>query len=194
MTTPIPAARRWPYVVALASMVALIGLGFAVFPSAPDPIPVHWNAAFEPDRWAPKSLGLFLAPVWIGAGCVVAMWILAVVIQPTDRSARRAGGTSNAAEATDATADSDATQPVGPPRQQLSPRPPMGPREVIAGRRLLEYIAIGVAGLVFVIACVTWFDVPDAIRGWLAPITITAFLALIAMGAVPVVRASRAPA
>lgn len=43
-------------------VAAMFALGALVWPLAPDSIPVHWNLAGRPDRYAGKLEGLFLFP------------------------------------------------------------------------------------------------------------------------------------
>ena len=48
--------------VAAGVAVALVLLGGALYPSLPDPMAIHWNAAGEVDGTAPKPFAVFLMP------------------------------------------------------------------------------------------------------------------------------------
>lgn len=55
-------SMSWGWILATALTSALIAVIMVTvyFPSVPDPMPVHWDAAGNPDRFEPKSLTSFL--------------------------------------------------------------------------------------------------------------------------------------
>jgi uncharacterized membrane protein len=50
-------------IVPIILITAGFFLAIAAWPQAPDKIPIHWGLTGEPDNYAGKSLGLFLAPL-----------------------------------------------------------------------------------------------------------------------------------
>ncbi len=64
---------NWRLELALLLIVAAMFAGSAaVWPTAPDRIPMHWNASGEVDRYGGKVEGLFLVPL-IGLGIYLGM-------------------------------------------------------------------------------------------------------------------------
>jgi len=51
--------------VTVAVIGAMLFAGLLVYPSAPETIPVHWNASGQADGFGPKLLGLFAIPVFV---------------------------------------------------------------------------------------------------------------------------------
>ena len=47
----------------IAILVAMFALAIVTWPTAPEQIPVHWNAAGEVDRYGGKFEGLLLLPL-----------------------------------------------------------------------------------------------------------------------------------
>lgn len=67
----IPVNRRW-ILATLVSTAAITGLLLAVYyPQLPDPMPVHWNAAGEADRFQDKTMGGFLGMILLGPGILL---------------------------------------------------------------------------------------------------------------------------
>ncbi len=60
----------------LLLLAATAGVGAALYPGMPDPVPVHWNGAGEPDEFAAKSVLAVFSPLIIGAGTVAFLWLL----------------------------------------------------------------------------------------------------------------------
>lgn len=69
-TDPSPAPRRTWFAPAMALLLATAAVGAVLYPGMADPVPVHWNGAGEPDRFAEKSLPAVFSPLIIGAGVV----------------------------------------------------------------------------------------------------------------------------
>ncbi|MET0353476.1 MAG: DUF1648 domain-containing protein, partial [Plantibacter flavus] len=46
---PVRRPPVWPHLVALVIVAATLVIGLVVYPSAPDPMPVHVDAALRPD-------------------------------------------------------------------------------------------------------------------------------------------------
>jgi uncharacterized membrane protein len=53
------------WIIACLLPVAALGLTAAVYPSLPERIPTHWNAAGEIDGWGPKSMAFVMPGVMI---------------------------------------------------------------------------------------------------------------------------------
>lgn len=169
--------RVWPHLVALAIVAATLVVGLVVYPSAPDPMPVHFDARFQPDAWEAKSLGGFLLPVIIGAAVVAVFWIAAVALPRTGTTRPTAeGGPSTTGQA---------------PRVQLSPRPATTAATMEATMRLLGDLTIATAVLIAVTALTTWLGVPAWMAPWLLPVLMAAFFGSLAVSCVRVVRAQR---
>jgi len=69
------------YIVSTLIILAGVIWTFAVYPRIPDPIPLHWGADMQPDKWGDKNLqNLLLMPlialgtVALMAGCNVAIY------------------------------------------------------------------------------------------------------------------------
>lgn len=62
--------------------IGVVLLMFAVaawyYPSLPDSVPTHWNAAGEADGWTPKPWGAYLIPV-IALGSILVLLVLPVI-------------------------------------------------------------------------------------------------------------------
>ena len=50
----------------------------ALYPTLPDPIPVHFNVAGQPDNWAAKSVWSVFGFLMIGAAVVILLSVLSV--------------------------------------------------------------------------------------------------------------------
>lgn len=85
----------WP---ALAVMVlaAATAVNVALYPSLPDPVPTHFNAAGEADGWAAKSVWSVFGVLMIGTAVVVLLAVLSIVAA---RYAARTQADDNAEQA-----------------------------------------------------------------------------------------------
>ena len=61
--------------ISLLFLVAMFGLAAWFYPSLPDPMPSHWNAAGEVDDWMPMPWGALIIPL-VTAG----LWLMFAVI------------------------------------------------------------------------------------------------------------------
>jgi uncharacterized membrane protein len=173
-------ARRppvWPHLVALLIVAATLVVGLVVYPSAPDPMPVHFDAALQPDAWADKSLGGFLLPVIIGAAVMAIFWIVAACL-PLAGTTRSDGDTHPPAAASTWST-------------QLSPRREVTAATLDATGRLLGNLTIATAVLIAVVALTTWLGVPAWMAPWLLPVLMAAFFGSLAVSCVRVFRAQR---
>ena len=86
--------REWP-------LLALIGLAFAIalvaWPSSPAQVPTHWNLAGQVDGWAPKAVGLLIAPVV--AAIVYVLLMIAPRLDPLGANYARFAGAYTATRA-----------------------------------------------------------------------------------------------
>lgn len=53
--------------LAIIILLATTVWGVIQYPDMPDALPIHWDAAGEPDAWRPKSIGWAFGPLLIGA-------------------------------------------------------------------------------------------------------------------------------
>lgn len=67
----------WPALAAIA-LAAATAVDVALYPSLPDPIAVHFNAAGDADRWAPKSVWSVFGILIIGAAVVVLLTVISM--------------------------------------------------------------------------------------------------------------------
>lgn len=156
-------------------MIATLVTGVLLYPSVPDPMPVHFDAAFQPDRWAPRSFALFLTPAVVGTVVLVVLWIAAAAIPLTARAGVR--GASPTVSSTSMT--------------QLSPRPRPTMQALVETIRMMEHLAIATSLLLGISAVATWIDVPAWVSPWLLPVMLVAYLGIIAIDSLRVVRAQR---
>ncbi|KQQ49646.1 DUF1648 domain-containing protein [Plantibacter sp. Leaf314] len=173
---PVHRSPVWPHLLALGIVAGTVIVGLLVYPSAPDPMPVHFDAALRPDAWVGKNLGGFLLPAIIGAAVVVVFWIVAACVP--------LAGTTRPDDEPRATASTWATQ--------LSPRPEVTAATMAATMRLLGNLTIATAALIAVLAIATWFGVPSWMAPWLLPLLMAVFFGSLAVSCVRVVRAQRA--
>jgi uncharacterized membrane protein len=68
----------WPALAAIVLTIAA-AVDVALYPTLPDPLPVHFNFAGEPDNWAAKSVWSVFGILMIGAAVVVLLTVLSVV-------------------------------------------------------------------------------------------------------------------
>lgn len=73
---PRPPSRRAWFAPSLLLLAATAVLGTYLYPEMPDPVPVHWNGAGIPDRFAGKSVLAVFSPLLIGTGVVAFLWLL----------------------------------------------------------------------------------------------------------------------
>ncbi len=174
---PVRRPPVWPHLVALVIVAATLVVGLVVYPSAPDPMPVHFDAALQPDAWADKSLGGFLLPAIIGAAVVAVFWIVAACMPLAGRTR----------------SDVDPHPPATAPTwsTQLSPRPEVTAATLDATVRLLGNLTIATAALIAVVALTTWLGVPAWMAPWLLPVLMAAFFGSLAVSCVRVFRAQR---
>lgn len=172
---PVHRSPVWPHVLALGIVAGTLIVGLLVYPAAPDPMPVHFDAALQPDAWAGKNLGGFLLPAIVGAAVVAIFWIVAVCVP--------LAGTTRSEEGPRAAASTWATQ--------LSPRPEVTAATIAATMRLLGHLTIATAALIAVLALATWFGVPAWMAPWLLPLLMAVYFGSLAVSCVRVVRAQR---
>jgi len=80
ITSPAPQHPPivWPALAAIVLAVTA-AVDAALYPSLPDPIPVHFNLSGEVDRWAAKSVWTVFGMLMIGAAMVVLLSVLSVI-------------------------------------------------------------------------------------------------------------------
>lgn len=72
-STPARPPFGWT-IAAVVILLAVIAVGVAIFPSLPDPTPIHWNAAGQADNYASKSVWSVFGPLLIGLGVVALLF------------------------------------------------------------------------------------------------------------------------
>jgi uncharacterized membrane protein len=167
----VPRLPRWPALAAFASLLAVAGIGIALFPAVPEPMPVHFDASFRPDRWGAKSLAGFLSPVFIGLGVTLLLWLMAALLPVL------------------ATLGGSPGHPA--PGVQLSPRAPASTQTLLRTRRMLEKLTVSVAALIGTVALLTWFGVPGWAAPWAFVLLVGTFLGVLVFDVVGIVRSER---
>lgn len=71
-------------------VVAVVGVAAWLYPTLPDPVPVHWNVADEPDRFVAKPWGVVIMPA-IAIVLFFVMRLIPVVSPGSFRSESSAG-------------------------------------------------------------------------------------------------------
>jgi uncharacterized membrane protein len=61
--------------ISLLFLAGMFGLAAWYYPTLPDPMPSHWNAAGEVDDWMPKPWGVFILPL-----VALGLWIIFAVL------------------------------------------------------------------------------------------------------------------
>ncbi|TAM68333.1 MAG: DUF1648 domain-containing protein [Microbacteriaceae bacterium] len=69
-----PRPSPWWAVVSVLLLLATVVVGVAVYPTLPETLPVHWNAAGEIDGYAAKSIWPVFGPLLIGLGLVALLF------------------------------------------------------------------------------------------------------------------------
>lgn len=92
-----PIAPAW-YLVSLVIIAVIAAVGVALYPTLPDPLPIHWNAAGHIDGYADKSIWSVFGPLLIGAALVVLLFLIALWVRATPPRVR-AGGSPTVVEA-----------------------------------------------------------------------------------------------
>jgi len=85
----------WPALAAIVLAVAT-AVDVALYPTLPDPIPVHFTIDGRPDNWAAKSVWSVFGLLMVGAGVVVLLTVLSIVAA---RYAARTQADDNAEQA-----------------------------------------------------------------------------------------------
>ena len=68
----------WPALAVIVLAIAT-AVDVALYPTLPDPIPVHFNVAGQPDNWAAKSVWSVFGLLMVGAAVVVLLTVLSIV-------------------------------------------------------------------------------------------------------------------
>ena len=66
------------YIAGLVVLAAVVVIGASLYSSLPNPVPVHWNAEGEVDRYAEKNVWSVFGPILIGIGTVALLFLLGV--------------------------------------------------------------------------------------------------------------------
>ncbi len=74
---------------ALAAIIAAGIAGAALYPSLPDPVPTHWNAAGQVDAWSAKSFWSVFGTLVIAAGIVGILFASSYFSAPGESRAQR---------------------------------------------------------------------------------------------------------
>ncbi|MEO7123379.1 MAG: DUF1648 domain-containing protein, partial [Lacisediminihabitans sp.] len=76
--TPLPFG--W-YLAAVVVLVITAGIGVAVYPGLPNPLPTHWGANGEPDTYSAKSVWSAFGVVLIGFGMIAFMFGISFLVR-----------------------------------------------------------------------------------------------------------------
>jgi uncharacterized membrane protein len=66
---------------AVVILLVVVALGVAVYPNIPDPTPIHWDVAGQPDNYAAKSVWSVFGPVLIGFGVVALLFATSFLVR-----------------------------------------------------------------------------------------------------------------
>ena len=83
-----PSAARLPHLLNSIALLGLFGFTGWAYPRLPGKIPVHFNAAGNPDCWAEKSWGIWLALPLVALGLTMFMYLVRWSMQGIRRNAR----------------------------------------------------------------------------------------------------------
>lgn len=96
----IPVNWKWVGATVASTAVMLAVLVTFYYPQLPDPMPVHWNAAGQPDNFEPKSLGRFLGLTMLGPGILILTMLATMgMVSLQSTSVTGMGGAKTPAEA-----------------------------------------------------------------------------------------------
>ncbi|MGI4717490.1 MAG: SdpI family protein [Janthinobacterium lividum] len=70
--------KRYLFVFA-AVLLLTLGVALALYPQLPSTVPVHWNAAGEPDGWGARAEVLMHLPFLVGLGL---LWLVLPKVSP----------------------------------------------------------------------------------------------------------------
>ena len=78
----------WWYFASFAIIAIVVSVGAFIYPSLPEHLPMHWNAAGEITSWAPKNIWSVFGPLIIGLGVVILLLAAAITTRglPTSGS------------------------------------------------------------------------------------------------------------
>lgn len=104
--TPDRAARvaiapAW-YLVALVVLGVVAAIGVAIYPTLPNPLPIHWNAAGRADGYAEKSIWSVFGALLTAVGLVVLLYVVALASRVSPARVRVGGDPQTAAARTHA--------------------------------------------------------------------------------------------
>lgn len=83
---------RWSRLGMLGVVVLAFLLGIAVYPTVPEEIPSHWNAAGEVDAYLPAFWGIFLLPLLLAGVTVLFLFVVPALdarVEATAETRRR---------------------------------------------------------------------------------------------------------
>jgi uncharacterized membrane protein len=78
---PISAIPFWWYLTAIVPLVIATGVGVAVYPNLPNPLPIHWDLNGVANGFAEKSVWSALGIVMVGFGIVALMFGLSFAVR-----------------------------------------------------------------------------------------------------------------
>ncbi|MDO4685287.1 MAG: DUF1648 domain-containing protein [Corynebacterium sp.] len=80
MTQPkIDNSSRW-LIASLFVIIAIISIGWWLYPSVTNPMPVHWNAAGIPDSFVEKSASTYFGFLMLGPGVILLIQLFVLLV------------------------------------------------------------------------------------------------------------------
>lgn len=81
--------RPWlPFLLAVLVIAGSLTYGLSIYDSLPDPLPTHWGAGGEPDAWEEKSFGSVFMALFMVAGTVALLAVLAAIMPAMTQAAK----------------------------------------------------------------------------------------------------------
>lgn len=77
---PEPRVPWLAFALGLVSIVASVLAVASIYDRLPDTIPTHWGTGFEPDQWAPKSVGSVYTLSFVNAGMLVLFFVISLLL------------------------------------------------------------------------------------------------------------------
>lgn len=73
--------RAWlPFLWSVLALAGVFAYGLSIYDTLPDPLPTHWGPSGEPDAWEEKSFGSMFMGLFLVAGTVALIAVVAAFI------------------------------------------------------------------------------------------------------------------
>lgn len=82
-------SSRW-LMGSLCAIAVVFGIAWAMYPSIPDPMPTHWNAAGVPDNFAKKAPTTYFGLILLGPGTILLTQLFVQLVTSSSQDSERA--------------------------------------------------------------------------------------------------------